>query len=110
MRAFAGEFRAVKVHVIIRGGIVEGERIPDSTISVVDDKMVPRPVTLVQEKRLTEGQYKAGDMKFYVDGPAKYDSGDLIEYKGVKYRIGDISSREEGGYVYYMGKRLYDQN
>jgi len=109
MRAFAGEYRAVKIHVLVPGKNVDGERVPESFNDPVDDKLVPMPVTLTLEKRLPEGKYKAGDMKFYADGPVKYKSGNVIEYKEVKYRIGDIGDREEGGFTFYMGKRIYDQ-
>lgn len=109
MRAFAGEYRAVKVHILVKGGLVDGEKTDDSFQSPVDEKMVPRPVTLTQEKRLPEGKYSAGDMKFYALGPLKYKSGDVIEYAGIKYRIGDFGIRPEGGFVSYMGKRIYDQ-
>ena len=109
MRAFAGEYRAVKVHVLVKGRLVDGEKVEDSFEAAVDDKMVPRPVTVTQEKRLPEGRYKAGDMKFYTEGSVKYKSGDLIEYKDVKYRIGNISDREEGAFTFYIGNRLYDQ-
>lgn len=109
MRAFAGEYRDVKIHILAGGGYVDGEKSAESFGEPAPDKMVPRPVTLSQEKRLPEGRYKAGDMKFYAAGAAKYKSGDLIEYKEVKYRIGDIGDREEGGFTFYMGKRIYDQ-
>lgn len=110
MRAFAGEYRGVKVHILTKGKNVDGEKSRESFSEPLPDKMVPRPVTLSQEKRLPEGRYKAGDMKFYAAGPVKYKSGDLIEYKDVQYRIGDISDRDEGGYTFYMGKRKYDTN
>lgn len=111
MRAFAGEYRAVKVHVLVTSDkeYVDGERAVESFNDPVDTTMVPRPVTLSQEKHLPEGKYKTGDMKFYKSGPVLYKSGDIIEHENIKYRIGDISSRSEGGFVYYMGKRIYDQ-
>ena len=107
MRAFDGEYKPVKVHVLVPGSSVDGERTDESFLPPADDGLVPRPVTPEQEKRLPEGKYKAGDMKFYSDGSAKYKSGDLIEYTGIKYRIGDISDRPEGGFVIYMAKRVY---
>lgn len=109
MRAFAGEYKNVKVYTLIGGGYVDGERTAESFNDPVNDNMVPRPVTLSQEKHLPEGKYKTGDMKFYVEDTVKYKSGDKIEYMDVKYRIGDIGYRSEGLYTIYMGKRVYDQ-
>lgn len=109
MKAFAGEYRAVKIHVLVKGGLIDGEKVAEAFEAPVDDKMVPRPVTVTQEKRLPEGKYKAGDMKFYALGTLKYKSGDVIEYDEIKYRIGDSGLRPEGGFVSYMGKRIYDQ-
>lgn len=108
MKAFSGEYRDVAVHVLVEGGYVDGERVNESFLDPAPDKMVPRPVTVSQEKHLPEGRYKAGDMKFYADGSVKYKSGDQIEYAGIKYRIGDISDRPEGDFTFYMGKRIYD--
>lgn len=110
MKAFAGEYKDVNVYVQTEGHYDSGEWIAGSYLDPIPDKMTPRPVTPTQEKRLPEGKYKAGDMKFYVDGQAKYKSGDQIEYQGIKYDIGDISDRPEGNFTIYMGKRIYDSN
>ncbi|GEM_PF-1967512 len=109
MKAFSGEYRAVKVHVLVKGEIVDGEKTGDSFKPPVNEKMVPRPVTLIQEKRLPEGKYSAGDMKFYATGGLKYKNGDIIEYAGIKYCIGDFGIRPEGNFISYMGKKTYDQ-
>jgi len=110
MKALTGEYKDVKVHVLKSGEYVDGEWVNAAFAEIVDVKMAPRPVTLTLEKKLPEGRYKAGDMKFYAAGKALYKSGDLIEYKSVKYRIGDISERDEGNYTMYMTQRIYDQN
>ena len=109
MKALAGEYRDVKIHVLTQGEYLDGEWEHESFESPIATKMAPRPVTLTLEKRLPEGRYKAGDMKFYCAGGVEYKSGDIIEYKDVKYRIGDISERPEGNYTMYMTTRIYDQ-
>jgi hypothetical protein len=110
MRALIGEYKDVKIHVLTQGEYIDGEWKNESFEPPVPTKMAPRPVTLTLEKRLPEGRYKAGDMKFYIDGGTALKSGDLIEYEDVKYRIGDISERPEGHFTMYMTQRIYDQN
>ena len=110
MKALLGEHKDVKVHALKSGRYVDGEWVNANFEDAIDAKMTPRPVTLTLERKLPEGRYKAGDMKFYAIGKALYNSGDLIEYKGVKYRIGDISERDEGNYTMYMTQRIYEQN
>ena len=110
MRALIGEYKDVKIHVLTQGEYIDGEWKNASFESPIEAKMAPRPVTLTLEKRLPEGRYKAGDMKFYRSGVIEYKSGDIIEYNDVKYRIGDISERPEGNYTMYMTQRIYDQN
>ena len=110
MRALTKEYKNVKVYILNERGYVDGELTSESfSDAPVITKMAPRPITLSLEKRLPEGSYKAGDMKFYVDGNVEFKSGDIIEYKNVKYRIGDIAEREEGNYTMYMTARIYDQ-
>ncbi|MCL2154183.1 MAG: hypothetical protein FWH53_00820 [Leptospirales bacterium] len=109
MKAIIGGYQDVKVHVLAKGEYIDGEWQNANFEAAIDERMTPRPVTLTLEKKLPEGTYKAGDMKFYVAGKAAYKSGDLIGYKDIKYRIGDISERDEGNYTMYMTQRIYDQ-
>ena len=110
MKAFSGENKPVLVHVRAGGQYVNGEWTGSSLKEVVNDHMTPRQITPQEERRLPDGSYKAGDMKFYAQGnEAKYRSGDEIEFAGIKYRIGDISVRHEGSFVIYHSKRVYGQ-
>lgn len=111
MKAISTKQQAVKVYVLIKGSLVAGEKTRDTYSDPIDDRMRPQQITAQQEKRLPEGSYKAGDMKFYAAGSAaKYKSGDQIEFSGIKYRIGDISERHEGGFVIYLAKRPYERD
>lgn len=100
------DYKFVKVYKYENGNYNDGEWTQGKK-TAINDIMIPRPITPQQERRLPEGSYKAGDMKFYKRGEAVYKSGDVIEYNGNKYRIGDISERHEGGFVIYFGKLEY---
>jgi len=99
-------YKLVKIYKYTAGMYVDGEW-SKGTRTAIEDVMIPRIITPQQEKRLPEGAYKAGDIKFYKRGSIEYSSGDVIEYNGIKYRIGDISERHEGGFVIYFAKREY---
>ena len=109
MKAFAGEERNVLVYALTGGQYEDGEWSGESFLDAETVQMTPRPITPHEERRLPSGSYKAGDMKFYARGnKAEYKSGDVIEYTGIKYRVGDISERPEGGFIVYYVKRVYN--
>jgi hypothetical protein len=108
MRGLQAEYKPVKVFELIEGGYVDGEKVKESFEEAKDTEMVPRQITATMERRLPEGRYKTGDMKFYRIGKVEYKSGDVIEYKNIEYRINDISEREEGDFTMYMTQRIYD--
>ncbi len=106
-KAFVGCMCLCDVRKKTEGEYVDGEWIAGSLVEETA-LMVPRPISPQDVRRLPEGKYLSGSMKFYAtDLSIGLRPGDVIIYKNIEYEVGDIWDREE--FLVYIGKRLYEQ-
>lgn len=108
--SFGGEFKPVTVTRSTVSVLTDGEWVPGAEEAPITVSMIPIPITPAQLKNLPEGKYTAGDMRFYVKGPAAYPDGTVFVYKGISYKVRDINDREDhGNFTIYYGKREVEQ-
>lgn len=110
LRHFAALVRKVTVTRYAQGQRVDGDWVAGAATDVPLE-MICIPITPAQLKRLPEGKYQAGDMRFYRQGMPAFKDGDVVTYRSVRYQISDITDRElDGNYTMYLAKRDYDKS
>lgn len=103
--AFANLVRPVEVTVTSTGSLVDGEMIPGEETTETAN-FIAIPITPAQVKNLPEGDYTAGDMKFYQKAAPRYAKGTVITLNGVAFEVRDIMDRTfEGGFTVYFARR-----